>query len=83
MLAFEKSEYAARIAKTKTAMAEHGIDVLLCVDPANMCYLTGYDGWSFYVHQLVILAADALSGASPASGLFANHQSLPELITIG
>lgn len=55
---FEKSEYLARIGKTKKSMAGQGVDVLLATNPANMNYLTGYDGWSFYVHQLVILALD-------------------------
>ena len=36
-----------------------------------------------YTAAAVILAADALSGASPASALFSNHRTLPELITIG
>jgi len=40
-------------------MDHRGIEVLLVVDPANMNYLTGYDGWSFYVHQGVILSLDA------------------------
>jgi Xaa-Pro dipeptidase len=39
-------------------MQEKGIDVLLVSQPANMNYLTGYDGWSFYVHQVVIVALD-------------------------
>jgi len=34
------------------------MELLLVVDPANMNYLTGYDGWSFYVHQGVILSLD-------------------------
>ena len=37
-------------------MAARGIDVLFVDDPSNMAWLTGYDGWSFYVHQGVILA---------------------------
>jgi len=32
-----------------------GIDTLIAVDPSNMAWLTGYDGWSFYVHQGVIV----------------------------
>ena len=56
MAAFERAEYAARLAKTKARMEAAGIEVLLAADPANMNYLTGYDGWSFYVHQLVVLA---------------------------
>lgn len=36
-------------------MAIRGLDTLICSDPSNMNWLTGYDGWSFYVHQCVIL----------------------------
>jgi Xaa-Pro dipeptidase len=55
MLPFEKSEYLARIEKTKQSMAKQGIDTLVAVDPANMNYLTGYDGWSFYTPQAVVV----------------------------
>jgi ectoine utilization protein EutD len=55
MQPFEKSEYLARIEKTKQAMAKQGIDTLVAVDPANMNYLTGYDGWSFYTPQAVVV----------------------------
>ncbi len=59
MLAFEESEYRERLRRTRELMAEEGIDLLLCSHPASMCYLTGYDGWSFYVHQLVMVPVDA------------------------
>ncbi len=55
---FSAAEYARRIALTRTAMAAAGIDVLFTVDPSNQAWLTGYDGWSFYVHQGVILGLD-------------------------
>lgn len=58
LLAFARSEYAARIAKTRAAMERAGIDLLIVTDPTNMGWLTGYDGWSFYVHQCVLLALD-------------------------
>ncbi len=32
--------------------------MLLVADPANMNYLTGYDGWSFYTPQMVIVHPD-------------------------
>lgn len=57
-LNFELSEYQDRLKKTKEAMYKQGIEVLLVSDPANMNYLTGYDGWSFYVHQGVIVVID-------------------------
>ena len=53
--AFETQEYRRRLGRVKERMDEAGIEVLLTVDPANMNYLTGYDGWSFYVHQGVIV----------------------------
>ena len=59
MLAFPVPEYQARLNKTKRRMAEAGLDVLLVTNPANMNYLSGYDGWSFYVHQLLVLPIDA------------------------
>jgi ectoine utilization protein EutD len=55
---FTTAEFAARLAKTKQRMAEAGLDALICSDPANMNYLTGYNGWSFYVHQAVIVLQD-------------------------
>ncbi|MGH7050792.1 MAG: aminopeptidase P family N-terminal domain-containing protein, partial [Acetobacteraceae bacterium] len=54
-LAFARDEYDARLAKTRRAMAAAGIDLLLASDPSNMAWLTGYDGWSFYVHQGVVV----------------------------
>ena len=52
---FTPDEYAARLAKTRAAMETKGIDLLIVSDPSNMHWLTGYDGWSFYVHQAVIV----------------------------
>jgi len=52
---FTRQEYENRVAKTRGAMARAGIETLLIADPSNMAWLTGYDGWSFYVPQMVIL----------------------------
>lgn len=57
-LPFEVAEYRTRVRRTKEAMGRHGIEVLLVTDPGNMNYLTGYDGWSFYVHQGVLVLID-------------------------
>ena len=54
-LPFEQAEYDARIAKTRAEMSNRGLDTIIVSDPSNMGWLTGYDGWSFYVHQCVIL----------------------------
>jgi len=56
---FSTEEYRQRVDKTKAAMDKRGMELLLVMDPANMNYLTGYDGWSFYVHQGVIVSLDA------------------------
>lgn len=52
---FDPSEYQQRMDKTRAAMAEKGLDLLIVTDPANMNYLAGYDGWSFYVHQGLVV----------------------------
>ncbi|MCL8000353.1 ectoine hydrolase DoeA [Brucella sp. 21LCYQ03] len=57
-LNFTRAEYDQRIAKTRHAMQKAGFDVVIVTDPSNMHWLTGYDGWSFYVHQCVVLAMD-------------------------
>ena len=55
---FTQEEYDARLAKTRAAMERAGIELLIVSDPSNMHWLTGYDGWSFYVHQAVIVPPD-------------------------
>ncbi len=50
VLHFPRSEYDDRIARCRTAMAARDIELVIVSDPSNMCWLTGYDGWSFYVH---------------------------------
>lgn len=55
VLNFSRAEYAARLAKTTAAMEKAGLDLLIVSDPSNMGWLTGYDGWSFYVHQCVLV----------------------------
>lgn len=54
-LRFTRDEFAARLAATRAEMAARGLDALVVSDPTNMNWLTGYDGWSFYVHQAVIV----------------------------
>ena len=58
MSAFEKEEYEIRISKVRKSMDEKNIEVLIVTDPSNMAWLTGYDGWSFYVHQCVVLSLE-------------------------
>ena len=55
---FPRAEYERRVDRTRARLREEGLDAIVVADPANMNYLTGYDGWSFYVHQAVVVAAE-------------------------
>lgn len=58
MSIFDHNEYVARVRRVQDNMNAQGFDLLLSCDPANMNYLTGYDGWSFYTPQLVAVPAN-------------------------
>ena len=58
MTAFGRTEFESRLARTKELMSERELDLLIVNDPANMHYLTGYDGWSFYVPQCVVVSLE-------------------------
>ncbi|TCU20201.1 M24 family metallopeptidase [Rhizobium sullae] len=55
---FTKAEFSRRIRDVKQRMERASFDLLVCQDPANMSWLTGYDGWSFYVPQCVLVHLD-------------------------
>jgi ectoine hydrolase len=57
-LPFTRDEYAGRLARTRAAMERARLELLIVTDPSNMAWLTGYDGWSFYVHQCVLVLGD-------------------------
>ena len=57
-LPFSQSEFDRRIAKIRAAMQTAGIDLMFITDPSNQHWLTAYDGWSFYVHQGVLLGME-------------------------
>ena len=57
-LPFTRLEYADRLARVRASMDARGIEVLVAADPSNMSWLTGYDGWSFYTPQAVIVTGD-------------------------
>ena len=57
-LNFSREEYQQRIDKTRHAMSEAGVDLIIVYDPSNKSWLTGYDGWSFYVHECVLLSME-------------------------
>lgn len=80
---FGPAEYEARVAQVQRRMAAAGFDALLVVDPANQYYLTGYNAWSFYMPQALVVpgagrphliarAMDA-AGAGFTAALDADH----------
>lgn len=56
--AFDDAEYARRVDRVRAVMADRDLDVLVVADPSNMAWLTGYDGWSFYTDQAVVVTHD-------------------------
>ncbi len=58
---FQKSEYEQRVRDIKQRMEKAGFDLLICQDPANMAWLAGFDGWSFYTPQVVLVHLEEAS----------------------
>lgn len=57
-LHFSRQEFETRLKKTRSAMTDKELELLIVSDPSNMNWLTGYDGWSFYTHQAVLITMD-------------------------
>jgi ectoine hydrolase len=55
---FERAEYDERLRRVRERMGADDLDALIVTDPANMNYLTGYDGWSFYTPQCVVVPGE-------------------------
>lgn len=53
--AFTKAEYADRLARVRAEMESRGLDALIIGDPDNINWLTGYDAWSFYTPQMMLV----------------------------
>jgi len=58
---FSRTEYEQRVNTVKQRMQAAGFDLLICQDPASMGWLTGFDGWSFYTPQAVLLHLEEAS----------------------
>lgn len=52
---FPVAEYRQRLARVQEAMARAGLSGLVVADPANLYYLTGYNAWSFYMPQVLVV----------------------------
>jgi Xaa-Pro aminopeptidase len=57
-LPFDRAEYAQRLARIRRDMASRDIGLLVVTDVANQHYITGYDGWSFYTPQVVLVPVE-------------------------
>lgn len=57
-MTFDTAEYRLRRERAAAAAKEQGFAALLVADPANLYYLTGYNAWSFYMPQFLLIAAD-------------------------
>jgi len=53
--AFSAAEYARRQALILEAMQARGLDALLIGEPANVTWACGYDAWSFYTPQYLLV----------------------------
>ena len=52
---FSNKEYLNRVNEVKMKMRDKNIELLLISSPANQFYITGYDGWSLYTPQMVLV----------------------------
>jgi ectoine hydrolase len=52
------AEYTERLRRVREAMAQRGFGALVVCDPANLFYLTGYNAWSFYTPQCLVVPAE-------------------------
>ena len=86
-MTFSKNEYKDRLKKVQLSMQKKGIELLISQDTANINYLTGYDAWSFYYSQCVIVHINSdepicFIRAQDASGAFIKTYLKKENIVI-
>lgn len=56
--AFSNEEYQSRLSRVRDSMQEHNLDAMVVGDPSNMNWLTGFDAWSMYVPQILLVTHD-------------------------
>jgi Xaa-Pro dipeptidase len=62
-LPFGRQEYDIRLRNIRAEMQRRNLELLVINDVANQHYVTGYDGWSFYTPQTVLVPVE--DGAEP------------------
>ena len=56
--AFLKAEYDGRLRRVRQAMKDRQLEALIIGNPSNINWLTGYDAWSFYTPQVMLVSLD-------------------------
>ncbi|MEM7173058.1 MAG: Xaa-Pro peptidase family protein [Pseudomonadota bacterium] len=78
---FSRDEYADRLTRMRHSLVERGLEALVIGDPANINWLTGYDAWSFYTPQIMVVGqelAPTWIGREMDAGAAAFTTYLPE-----
>ncbi len=60
MLAFPKEEFELRLKKVRARMQEKGVDLLVCMRPDNMYYLSGYRSLGSFAFQGLIIGLEGM-----------------------
>jgi ectoine hydrolase len=80
----DTAEYIERLRRVREAMAQRAFGALVVCDPANLFYLTGYNAWSFYTPQCLLVPAEGklhlFARAQDANGAPFTCNLLPEQI---
>jgi Xaa-Pro dipeptidase len=53
---FPREEYAERLRRVRSGMADMQLDLLIASSPENICYLCGYESVGFFVQQALIVS---------------------------
>jgi ectoine hydrolase len=68
----DTAEYAERLRRVRESMLKQSLGALVVCDPANLFYLTGYNAWSFYTPQCLLVPVEGelhlFARAQDASG---------------
>ena len=56
--AFSQAEYGDRLRRVRHVMRNRGLDAIIIGDPSNINWLCGYDAWSFYTPQMMLVDLD-------------------------
>ena len=54
---FSRTEYEERVFRAQTALCDAGLDGAVCVAPETLFYLGGYEGYTFWTDQALVLSA--------------------------